>query len=86
MPLESPKPSGSPQSCFCQLTRCPLFLAHLLPDEPDTKVVINILVCPCQPVSTPSSSSGTMGALEGPWVQVPTPLLTGWVTLSETVE
>lgn len=53
-------------SRFCQLTRCPLFLAPLPPDEPDTRVVMNILAAPCQSGSTPSSSRSTTEGLTGP--------------------
>lgn len=41
---ESPKLSGSPQFHLRQLTRHPLFLAHLPPGEPDPNVGMDILI------------------------------------------
>lgn len=75
---ESPKLSGSPQFHLRQLTRHPLFLAHLPPGEPDPNVGMDILVGllpACYRSAPPPFSTSTMGALAGPWVQVLTLML-----------
>lgn len=83
---ESPKLSGSPQFHLRELTRHPLFLAHLPPGEPDPNVGMDILLglLPACYHSAPLLQHQHHGGLSRALGLSPDSNVAGWMTLSKT--